>query len=119
MRIEGDEQMSEIEIFEGSHNIFKDLGHPNADEILLRAELLRDILDTIRSRKLTQKDVMRILDIKQPEASCLMNGKLSRFSRERLIDYMVKLGMTVELRVRKPKKNAPLKPGALIYAGVS
>ena len=48
-----------------------------------------------------------------------MNEKLSRFSRERLIDYMVKLGMTVELRVKKPKKNAPLKPGALVYVGAS
>ena len=86
---------------------------------MLRAELLRDILDTIQSRELTQKDVMRILRVKQPEASFLMNGKLSRFSRERLIDYMVKLGMTVELRVKKPKKNAPLKPGALIYTGAS
>ena len=111
--------MSEFEIFKGSHNVFKDLGHPKADEIQLRAELLSDVLDTVRSRKLTQKDVMRILGIKQPEASYLMNGKLSRFSRERLIDYMVKLGMTVELRVKKPKKNAPLKPGALIYAGAS
>ena len=111
--------MSEIEVFEGSHNVFKDLGLPNADEIMLRAELLSDILDTIQSRELTQKDVMRILGIKQPEASFLMNGKLSRFSRERLIDYMVKLGMTVELRVKKPKKNAPLKPGALIYTGTS
>ena len=111
--------MSEIEIFEGSDNVFKDLGLPNADEIQLRAELLREVSNTIESRKLTQKDVMRVLDIKQSEASYLMNGKLSRFSRERLIDYMVKLGMTVELRVKKPKKNAPLKPGALIYAGAS
>ena len=53
--------MSEIEVFEGSHNVFKDLGLPNADEIMLRAELLSDILDTIQSRELTQKDVMRIL----------------------------------------------------------
>ncbi len=111
--------MSEIEVFEGSHNIFKDLGLPNADEIMLRAQLLSEVSNTIESRKLTQKDVMKILDIKQPEASYLMNGKLSRFSRERLIDYMVKLGMTVELRVKKPKKNAPLKPGALIYTGAS
>ncbi len=111
--------MSEIEVFEGSHNIFKDLGLPNADEIMLRAQLLSEVSNTIESRKLTQKDVMKILDIKQPEASYLMNGKLSRFSRERLIDYMVKLGMTVELRVKKPKNNAPLKPGALIYAGAS
>ena len=70
--------MSEFEIFKGSHNIFKDLGHPKADEIQLRAELLREVSNTIESRKLTQKDVMRILDVKQPEASYLMNGKLSR-----------------------------------------
>ena len=111
--------MSEFEIFKGSDNVFKDLGHPKADEIQLRSQLLSEISNTIQSRKLTQKEVMRILDIKQPEASYLMNEKLSRFSRGRLLDFMVKLGMTVELRVKKPKKNAPLKPGALVYVGAS
>ncbi len=111
--------MSEIEVFEGSHNVFEDLGLPDADELFFKAKLLSEIMDTIESRGLKQKDLIKHLGIKQPEASYLMNGKLSRFSRERLIDYMVKLGMTVELRVKKPKKNAPLKPGALIYAGAS
>ncbi len=111
--------MDEKIITEGVINVFEDLGLPDADELILKAELLRDIMDTIESRGLNQKDLMKHLGIKQPEASYLMNGKLSRFSRERLIDYMVKLGMTVELRVKKPKKNAPLKPGALIYTGAS
>ena len=111
--------MDEKIITEGVINVFEDLGLPDADELILKAELLREIMDTIESRGLKQKDLMKLLGIKQPEASYLMNGKLSRFSRERLIDYMVKLGMTVELRVKKPKKGAPLKPGALIYAGAS
>ena len=111
--------MGRKNIEEGVINVFEDLGLPDADELLLKAELLSEIMDTIESRGLKQKDLMEHLGIKQPEASYLMNGKLSRFSRERLIDYMVKLGMTVELRVKKPKKNAPLKPGALIYTGAS
>ena len=111
--------MDEKIITEGVINVFEDLGLPDSDELILKAELLSEIMDTIESRGLKQKDLMKLLGIKQPEASYLMNGKLSRFSRERLIDYMVKLGMTVELRVKKPKKNAPLKPGALIYAGAS
>ena len=111
--------MGRKNIEEGVTNVFEDLGLPDADELILKAELLSEIMDTIESRGLKQKDLMKHLGIKQPEASYLMNGKLSRFSRERLIDYMVKLGMTVELRVKKPKKGAPLKPGALIYAGAS
>lgn len=111
--------MGRKNIEEGVINVFEDLGLPDADELLLKAELLSEIMDTIESRGLKQKDLMEHLGIKQPEASYLMNGKLSRFSLERLIDYMVKLGMTVELRVKKPKKNAPLKPGALIYTGAS
>ena len=111
--------MDEKIITEGVINVFEDLGFPDADELFFKANLLSEIMDTIESRGLKQKDLMKLLDIKQPEASYLMNGKLSRFSRERLIDYMVKLGMTVELRVKKPKKNAPLKPGALVYVGAS
>ncbi len=111
--------MDEKIITEGVINVFEDLGLPDANELFLKAKLLSEIMDTIESRGLKQKDLIEYLGIKQPEASYLMNGKLSRFSRERLIDYMVKLGMTVELRVKKPKKNAPLKPGALIYTGVS
>ncbi len=111
--------MDEKIITEGVINVFEDLGLPDADELFFKSKLLSEIMDTIESRRWKQKDLMKHLGIKQPEASYLMNGKLSRFSRERLIDYMVKLGMTVELRVKKPKKNAPLKPGALVYVGAS
>ncbi len=62
---------------------------------------------------------MKYPGIKQPEAPNLMNGKLSCFSRERLIAYMFKPGMTMELRMKKQKKDVPLKPGALIYTGTS
>ena len=111
--------MNKTNVGEGVLNVFEDLGLPDSDELFLKAKLLREILGAIESRGFKQKDLIEHLGIKQPEASFLMNGKLSRFSRERLIDYMVKLGMTVELRVKKPKKNAPLKPGALIYTGAS
>ena len=104
------------DIHKSSGNIFKDLGRSDADELKLRAQLLSQILDTIEAQGLIQKDVATILNIKQSEVSNLMRGKLSRFSRERLVNYLVSLGSDVEIVVKKPRRRARTqiqRPGSL------
>ena len=104
------------DIHKSSGNIFEDLGRLDADEANLRAQLLSQILDTIEAQGLSQKDVAKILNIKHPETSYLMCGKLSRFSRERLVNYLVSLGRDVEIVVKKQKRRTRTqtqRPGSL------
>jgi predicted XRE-type DNA-binding protein len=89
-----------IEIEEGSGNLWADIGRPDADEALARAELMRRISESIRARGLTQAMAAEILDTTQPTISDLVRGKLSRFSLERLIGFLNALGQDVEIVVR-------------------
>jgi predicted XRE-type DNA-binding protein len=92
----------ETEVFHGSGNVFADLGLPDAEERLAKAELARQILTIITERRLTQTQAAELLGIDQPKVSALTRGKLSGFSMERLFHFLNALGRDVQITV-KPK----------------
>jgi predicted XRE-type DNA-binding protein len=89
----------EIKVKPSSGNIFADLGLANSDELLIKAELVRQISNLIDSKNLTQTEAAKILGIDQPKVSALLNGKLSGFSTDRLFRFLNALGSDVEIRV--------------------
>lgn len=89
----------EIAVHGGSGNVFSDLGLPNADELLIKAELAHQISEIISARGLTQTDAAGILGIDQPKVSALVRGKLSGFSIERLFRFLNILGSSIEIRI--------------------
>lgn len=92
----------EIEVYRGSGNVFADLELPDAEEMLVKAELVRQIYEVIRTRRLTQIKAAEILGIDQPKVSALLRGKLAGFSLERLFHFLNALGKDVQIVV-KPK----------------
>jgi predicted XRE-type DNA-binding protein len=105
----------EIEVHASSGNVFADLGLPDAEELLVRAELMRRIYNLVRERRLTQAQAARILGTNQPTVSDLMRAKLSRFSLERLIGFLNALGQDVEITVRTRPADAE-GPGLTVVA---
>jgi predicted XRE-type DNA-binding protein len=94
----------ETEVFHGSSNVFADLGLPDAEELLAKAELARQIITTIDKRRMTQVQAAEILGIDQPKVSALVRGKLAGFSFERLIHFLNLLGRDVQIVVKaKPR----------------
>jgi predicted XRE-type DNA-binding protein len=92
----------EIEFQMGSGNVFADLGRPDAEEMLVKAELVHQISSIVRHRHLTQVQTAEILGISQPKVSELLRGNLRGFSLERIARFLTALGRDVEIRV-KPK----------------
>ncbi len=86
-----------------THNVFADLGLPDADDLLARAELTRQIYNAIKDRKLSQAKAGEILGLRQPDVSLLMRGKFTRFSADRLMQLLVRLGRHVEIVVHSPR----------------
>jgi predicted XRE-type DNA-binding protein len=93
----------EIDVFVGSGNVFADLGYPNPEEALAKADLAHQIYKTIKARKLTQSQAAKILDIDQPKVSDIIRGKLSRYSIDRLMCFLRMLGKDIEIHIKEPK----------------
>jgi predicted XRE-type DNA-binding protein len=89
-----------IEVVEGSGNVFADIGLPNPEERLAKADLAIRIASAIRGRRLTQARAARILKIDQPKVSRLLRGRLSGFSTERLMHFLTLLGRDIEIVVK-------------------
>jgi predicted XRE-type DNA-binding protein len=90
-----------IEYIESSGNVFADLGLPNPEERLLKAELSILIGGIIEKRGLTQAQAAELLGINQPKVSNLLRGRLSGFSVERLLRFLLALEADVEIVIRE------------------
>jgi predicted XRE-type DNA-binding protein len=90
----------EIKVEVGSDNIFADLGLPNPEEHLAKAELASRISKAISQRRLTQAAAGELLGIDQPKVSRLLRGYLTNFSTERLMHFLTLLGQDVEIVVK-------------------
>lgn len=87
-----------------SGNVFADLSLPQADDLLVRAELAAKIIAEIQRQRMTQIQAAAVLRIDQPKISALKQGKLSGFSIERLMRFLVLLGRDIEITVKgRPK----------------
>ena len=92
--------MSKRDYTESSGNVFADLGNPRAEEALAKAELAQKIIDAIRARHLTQVQAAELLDVDQPKISALTRGRLSGFSIDRLLRFLMLLGHDVEITIK-------------------
>ncbi|MEH2045709.1 helix-turn-helix domain-containing protein [Nostoc sp.] len=94
----------ENSVYTSSGNVFADLGLPNSEERLVKAELARKISEAITFRKLTQVQAAELLGIDQPKISALVRGRLSGFSIDRLFQFLNDLDNDVEIVIkRKPE----------------
>lgn len=84
---------------ESSGNVFADIGLEDADELLTRAKLGYAVRQILRQRRLKQREIAQLLEIKQPEVSNLMRGKYHLFSEGRLFGFLNKLGCKITVHV--------------------
>lgn len=87
-------------------NVFEDLGLPDADDRLAKAELARQIGAIIQERGMTQTVAARVLEIDQPKVSALLAGHLRGFSLERLARFLTLLGRDVQIVVRETSSSS-------------
>ena len=88
-----------IEVEEGSGKVFADLGYVDAKERRLKVELALEVNRVLDQRGLTQSQAAKLLGVRQPHVSDLARYRLSRFSAERLMDFLTQLGKDVEIRI--------------------
>jgi predicted XRE-type DNA-binding protein len=84
----------------GSRNVFKDLGVPNAEEHIVKAQLVFKIDSLMKERGLKQIDAADLFGITQPDVSKMLRGEFRQFSVERLLRFLVALNQDVEIVVK-------------------
>ena len=78
---------------------FHELGFANADELVTKSKLMSFVATEIKKRKLTQVAAGQLLGLDQPNVSALVNEKISRFSIEKLMELVAKLGFEVSIHI--------------------
>lgn len=93
----------------GSGNVFKDIGVPNAEDHLIKAQLVFKIDTIIKKRGLKQVDAAHLFGVRQPDISKMLRGEFRQFSVERLLRFLVALDQDVAIVVKphRDRKNAP------------
>lgn len=83
-------------------NIFKDLGFGNAEaqHLLLRAELMQEILNIIERKGWTQAQAAKHMGISQPRISEIKADKIELFTIDNLVTMLATLNKRVEIRIK-------------------
>ena len=98
---------NDIRVTASSGNVFADMGLPEPEEELTKAQLASHIRNVIKRHRLTQAAAASLMGIDQPKVSALLNGRLANFSSERLMRLLTALGQDVEITVRAKPHNRP------------
>jgi predicted XRE-type DNA-binding protein len=88
-----------MELVRGSGNVFRDLGHPNADAAQLRAILAAEIIRVLDERGLSVRKAASLTGIAAADFSRIRNANLSRFTIDRLMTILNRLERHVEVTV--------------------
>ena len=97
--------VSDSNVKAGSGNVFADLGFPDADAHLAKAELVSRIDDILRDRGITQAEAGRMLGLSQPDVSRLLRGDFREYSLERLLRLLTALGRDIDIVIRQPRSS--------------
>ena len=91
---------AKLEVVRGSGNVFRDLGHENADAEQFKAILAAEIIKTLDRQRLTVRAAHDRTGIAAADFSRLRNADLARFTVDRLMSIINRLGSRIEVKIR-------------------
>jgi predicted XRE-type DNA-binding protein len=89
-----------LEVLRGSGNVFRDLGHENADAQQFKAILAAEIIKALDRDGLSVRGAQSRTGIAAADFSRIRNADLGRFTVDRLMSIINRLGSRVEVKVR-------------------
>jgi predicted XRE-type DNA-binding protein len=88
------------EVVRGSGNVFRDLGHENADAQQFKSILAAEIIRTLDEQRLTVRAAHGRTGFAAADFSRIRNADLGRFTVDRLMSILNRLGSRIEVKVR-------------------
>jgi predicted XRE-type DNA-binding protein len=89
-----------MQVVRGSGNVFRDLGHKNADVEQFKAILAAEIIKALDRERLTVRGAHGRTGIAAADFSRIRNADLGRFTVDRLMSIINRLGSRIEVKIR-------------------
>jgi len=89
-----------VEVVRGSGNVFRDFGHGNPDVEQLKAILAAEIIKMLDREGLSVRGAHARTGIAAADFSRIRNADLGRFTLDRLVSIINRLGSRVEVKVK-------------------
>jgi len=80
-------------------NVYADLGFKDADEMLVKAQLVVKIAEILRERRWSQQQSAKVLGLTQPKLSKMLRGQFRGISEMKMMDCLIRLGRPVRIVV--------------------
>jgi len=91
---------------EKSMNIYEQLGFPDAEAMLVKAQLVTQIAEILRERGWSQQQAAKVLGLTQPKLSKMLRGQFRGISEMKMMDCLLRLGRNVKIVVGPETKAA-------------
>ncbi|MGH8225908.1 MAG: helix-turn-helix domain-containing protein [Gammaproteobacteria bacterium] len=88
-----------LEVVKGSGNVFRDLSLDNADVLQLKAILAAEIVKALAGESLSVRAAQARTGVAAADFSRIRNADLGRFTTDRLMSILNRLGARVEVKV--------------------
>lgn len=89
-----------MKIKKGSANIYADLGTANAEGMYIRAQLAVRISEIIKTRKLTQQQASKLMEISQAKLSNMLRGNFRGISETKMMSCLTLMGSDISIVVK-------------------
>ena len=97
-----------LEVVRGSGNVFRDLGHKDADLEQLKAILAAEIVKALDHQDLSVRAAYRQTGVAAADFSRIRNADLGRFTVDRLMSIINRLGSRIEVKI-KVRRREPVE----------
>ena len=95
-----------LEVVRGSGNVFRDLHYKNADAEQFKAILAAEIIKEVDRQRLSVRGAHICTGIAAADFSRIRNAELDRFTVDRLMGILNRLGSRIEVKVRVRRERA-------------
>ena len=95
------------EVTQGSGNVFRDFGYPDADVRQAKALMGTQIMKILDAEGLSTRDAEARTGVSHSEFSRIRQAKFSRFTIDRLMAILTRFGQEVEISVTVHPRGQP------------
>jgi predicted XRE-type DNA-binding protein len=93
-------KVRELDVVRGSGNVFRDVGHENADVAQVKAILAAAIIKALDQEDLSVRGAHKLTGTAAADFSRIRNADLGRFTVDRLMAILNRLGSRVEVKIK-------------------